>query len=122
MNVLIVEDNKAVSLLISRITEESGHSCFIAADGEVALRLYRQRSIDMLIIDVELPGIDGFQVCRDVREDSSQVPIIIVSGNQGEPWRQQAFDAGANEFLPKPVRPSALLPILERHLCPAKIV
>lgn len=119
MNVLIVEDSKPVSLVLSRVTEEAGHSWFIAADGEVALRLYQQRNIDMIIVDVELPGIDGYQVAREVRNQSEQMPIIIISGNQGEAWQQQALDAGANEFLPKPIRPSALQALLERYLGPA---
>ncbi|MCB1836095.1 MAG: response regulator [Alcanivoracaceae bacterium] len=116
MNVLIVEDNKPVSLVLSRVTEEAGHSWFIAADGEVALRMYQQRDIDMMIVDVELPGIDGFQVAREVRNQSAKLPIIIISGNQGDVWQQQALDAGANEFLSKPVRPSALQQLLERYL------
>jgi CheY-like chemotaxis protein len=70
----------------------------------------------MMIVDVELPGIDGFQVAREVRNQAAQLPIIIISGNQGEAWQQQALDAGANEFLPKPVRPSALQQLLERYL------
>ncbi|MDF1781228.1 MAG: response regulator [Alcanivoracaceae bacterium] len=116
MNVLIVEDNKPVSLLISRIAEESGHSYFIAADGELALRLYSQRDIDLVIVDVELPGIDGYQVAREIRNHCTQIPIVVISGNQGESWHQQAIDAGANEFLPKPVRPSSLQSLLQRYL------
>ena len=116
MNVLIVEDSKPVSLLISRVAEEAGHACFIAANGEIALRLYGQREIDLIIVDVELPGIDGFDVAREVRNQSAQLPIIVISGNQGEAWRQQALDAGANEFVPKPLRPSALQSMLDRHL------
>ena len=59
MNVLVVEDNKAVSLIICRIIEELGHEYVLAADGEAALRLYRQRNVDLLILDVELPILDG---------------------------------------------------------------
>lgn len=120
MNLLIVEDNKPVSLLISRIAEEAGHTCFIAANGEVALRLYDQRDIDLMIVDVELPGIDGFDVAREVRNQSAHLPIIVISGNQGEVWRQRAIDAGANEFLPKPLRPSSLQTVLNRHLAQIK--
>ena len=116
MNVLIVEDNKPVSLLMSRVTEEAGHRYFIAADGEVALRMYDQRDIDMVIVDVELPGIDGYQVAREIRNQAPQLPIVVISGNQGESWRQQALDAGANEFIAKPVRPSSLQELLQRYL------
>lgn len=120
MNLLIVEDNKPVSLLISRIAEEAGHTCFIAANGEVALRLYDQRDIDLMIVDVELPGIDGFDVAREVRNQSAHLPIIVISGNQGEVWRQRAIDAGADEFVPKPLRPSALQTLLDHHLAQIK--
>ncbi|MFN3714270.1 MAG: response regulator [Alcanivoracaceae bacterium] len=116
MNVLIVEDNKPVSLLLSRITEEAGLGYVIAADGEVALRLFGQRDIAMAIIDVELPGLDGYQVARDIRNRAPALPIIIISANAGDAWRQQAFDAGADEFLAKPLRPSELTTLFRRHL------
>lgn len=116
MNVLIVEDNKPVSLLVSRVAEEAGHNYYIAADGEVALRMYGQRPIDMVIVDVELPGIDGFQVTREIRDRAPRLPVVVISGNHGEAWRQQATDAGASEFLPKPVRPSALRELFLRYL------
>ncbi len=115
MNVLIVEDNKPVSLLISRIIEEAGHNYFIAADGEGALRLFSQRPVDLVIVDVELPGIDGYQVAREIRNGAARLPVVVISANQGEAWQQQALDAGANEFLPKPVRPSSLQALLERY-------
>ena len=115
MNVLIVEDNKPVSLLLSRIVEETGLGYVIAADGEVALRLFGQRDIHMAIIDVELPGLDGYQVARDIRNQSPSLPVLIISANSGDSWRQQAFDAGADEFLSKPVRPSELIALLQRY-------
>jgi len=115
MNVLIVEDNKPVSLLLSRIVEDMGLGYVIAADGEAALRLFSQRNISMAIIDVELPGLDGYQVARDIRNQSPTLPVLIISGNNGDSWRQQAFDAGADEFLAKPIRPSELTVLLQRY-------
>ncbi|PKM22218.1 MAG: hypothetical protein CVV10_05440 [Gammaproteobacteria bacterium HGW-Gammaproteobacteria-14] len=114
MNILIVEDNKPVSLLLSRVVQEAGYGYVIAPDGETALRLFEQREIHMAIIDVELPGVDGFQVTRDIRDCSPALPLVIISANSGEAWRQQAFDAGADEFLSKPLRPSMLLDLLKR--------
>lgn len=116
MNVLIVEDNKPVSLMLSRITQEAGFGYFIAADGEAALRLFDQRDVDMAIVDVELPRLDGYQVAREIRNQHPTLPILVISGNTGESWRQQALDAGATEFLPKPVRPSTLNAALTRLL------
>ena len=115
MNVLIVEDNKPVSLLVSRVVEEAGFGYVIAADGETALKLFRQRDIRMAIIDIELPGLDGYQVARDIRNQSPDLPIVIISANSGAAWRQQAVDAGADEFLAKPLRPSELTAVLQRY-------
>ena len=69
----------------------------------------------MAIIDVELPGLDGYQVARDIRNQSPSLPVLIISANSGDSWRQQAFDAGADEFLAKPVRPSELIALLQRY-------
>ena len=117
MNVLVVEDNKAVSLVLARVIEEAGYGAIIAADGEAALRLFRQRDIIMAILDVQLPDLDGFRAAQQIRNEAgSEMPIIIISGNSGEAWAQQALDVGANEFLSKPVRPSQLIALLRRYL------
>lgn len=118
MNVLVVEDNKPVSMLICRVVEELGCGYVLAADGESALRLFRQRDINMVIVDVELPGMDGFQVAREIREEAgaSPLPIIFISGNTGEAYRQQAQDAGGDAFMPKPLRPGELKRTLQTFI------
>lgn len=119
MNVLIVEDNKPVSLTLSRIVEEAGHGYVIAADGDTALKMFAQRDVDMAIIDVELPGLDGYQVARTIRNSNPLLPLVIISGNSGESWQQQARDAGADLFVSKPIRPSEMNDLLQRFLSPA---
>ena len=116
MNVLVVEDNKAVSLIICRIIEELGHQYVLAADGEAALRLYHQRDIDLLILDVELPILDGFTVARDVRNGNPHIPILFISGNNSEACFQQCLDAGGDTLMPKPLRPSELRAWLDSRL------
>lgn len=116
MNVLVVEGNKAVSLIICRIIEELGHQYVLAADGEAALRLYHQRDIDLLILDVELPILDGFTVARDVRNGTPHIPILFISGNNSEACFQQCLDAGGDTLMPKPLRPSELRTWLNSRL------
>lgn len=117
MNILVVEDNKPVSMLICRVVEELDCGYVLAADGEAALKLFQQRDVRALIVDVELPGLDGFQVARSIREEAGgEFPIIFISGNTGEAYRQQAQDAGADAFLPKPLRPAELKATLSRFL------
>tara|TARA_Y100001001_G_scaffold161348_1_gene185616 strand:+ start:303 stop:743 length:441 start_codon:yes stop_codon:yes gene_type:complete len=108
MQILVVEDNKAVSLIICRIIEEMGHDYVLAADGEAALRLFQQREVDMLVADVELPILDGFTVAREVRNQAPTLPILFISGNSSEAYRQQCLDAGGDILLPKPLKPSEL--------------
>lgn len=119
MNVLIAEDNKPISLLLARVTEEAGFGAIIAADGETALRLFQQRQVDMVILDVQLPGLDGFRVAQQIRNLAGpDLPIILISGNSGEAWQQQAEDVGANLFLSKPIRPSRFTELLNQYLVP----
>lgn len=116
MNVLIVEDNKPVSLMLSRLVEEAGYGYVMAANGEQALRLFGQRDIALAIIDVELPGLDGFQVAREFRNSNPTLPLVIISGNSGDAWQQQARDAGADLFISKPLKPSTLQDVLLKYL------
>lgn len=116
MNILIVEDSKPVTLVISRVVKEAGHDCLFAANGEIALRLFRQREIDMLIVDVELPGIDGYEVVREVRRVSPGMPVVMVSAHEKEERHRQALEAGANEFINKPLPPSRLQQLLTHYL------
>lgn len=115
MNVLIVEDNKPVSLLLSRMVEEAGLGYVIAANGEVALRLFQQRDIHLAIIDVELPALDGYQVTEAIRALAPDLPIVVISGGPQQERQQQALAAGANEFLGKPLRPSVVQQLLDRY-------
>ncbi|WP_237738834.1 response regulator [Alcanivorax hongdengensis] len=112
----MVEDNKAVSLIICRVIEEMGHQPLLAGDGETALRLYRQREIDLLILDVELPVLDGCSVARDLRNQGLGLPILFISGNSSDGYRQQCQDAGGDAFLAKPLRPSELRAQLQQML------
>ena len=119
MRILVVEDNKAVSLIICRIIEELEHEYVLAADGEAALRLFRQREVDLLILDVELPVLDGFSVAREVRNENGNIPILFISGNSSEAYQQQSLDAGGDTLMAKPIRPSELRRRLEGYLAKA---
>ena len=116
MNVLIVEDNKPVGLMLGRVVSELGLGVLMARDGEGALRMFRQREVDLILMDIQLPGLDGLEVTREIRSEDSTLPVILISGDSGEQWRQRARSAGATEFLGKPLRPSELSGALRRHL------
>ena len=103
--------------MLARVVRELGLGAFMAGDGDSALRMYQQREVNLILMDVQLPTLDGFSVTREIRNMAGfSVPVILISGNSGEAWQQQARDAGANEFLEKPIRPSELSAVLERYL------
>lgn len=116
MQILIVEDNKPVSLVLSSFVEQAGYEYVIAADGEQALKLFEQRDIGLAFVDVELPGLDGYQVTRTLRNQAPQLPLIVISANTSAAWQQQAIDAGADEFLAKPIRLTNVRDLLTRFL------
>lgn len=116
MSVLVVEDNKAVSLIISRIIEELNYPWVLAADGPAALRLYQQRDIHLIIMDVELPVLNGFRVAREIRGTNPNIPILFISATDTPEYHQQCIDTGGAMLMPKPLRLSELRRWLESTL------
>ena len=86
----------------------SGHQVLMAEDGAEGLAMARTGSPDLIILDVGLPHIDGFHVCRTIREESS-VPILLLSGRHGEIDKVIGLDLGADDYVTKPFSPSELL-------------
>ena len=101
--VLIVDDDPAFVRLVDRVLTEKGYEVVKAMDGQGALRLLFDRRPDMVLLDVVMPGMDGWQICRRIR-DLSDVPIIMLTGHQmGEEDVVRGLDHGADDYLLKPV-------------------
>lgn len=101
LRVLIVEDDEATAAIVSHHFTDQGVPVTHAVDGPAALQALRERPIDIVILDVMLPGPDGLEICRQIREQSD-LPIIILSARTHEADRVAAFDSGADDFVPKP--------------------
>ena len=99
--ILIVDDDSSIAELISLYLEKECFSTKIAEDGEAALSLYEKEGADLLILDLMLPGIDGYEVCRRIRA-SSDVPIIMLSA-KGETFdKVLGLELGADDYMLKP--------------------
>ena len=111
MKVLVVDDDARVRLLL-RHTLQDTHRVFEARDGEEALRQLALHRPDVVLLDVEMPILDGLSVCREVRADRAfdRLAIVIVSGSGRE---VEALDAGADRYVPKPFRPLRLLSVID---------
>jgi two-component system OmpR family response regulator len=102
MRVLVVEDEPKVASFIQRGLADEALAVDIASDGCSAARLIQSSRFDLIILDILLPDVDGFTVCRRVREHDSVIPILMLSARGMVADRVRGLDAGADDYLTKP--------------------
>ncbi|KMZ54617.1 response regulator transcription factor [Dorea sp. D27] len=106
-DILLVEDNDELAGLLRELLVDSGYSVVHAASGEEALRYAEQGSVRLMILDIMLPGMDGFAVCRAVRAVQN-VPILIMSAKSDKQDKLMGYELGADDYMEKPVEPEIL--------------
>jgi two-component system OmpR family response regulator len=109
MRTLIVEDETKIAALLRRGLGEEGHAADVAANGEDALWMARATAYDAIVLDVMLPGIDGFETCRELRRAGVWSPVLMLTARDAVEDRVTGLDAGADDYLPKPFSFSELL-------------
>jgi DNA-binding SARP family transcriptional activator len=107
--VLVVEDNVLSRELMNAVLKSAGYSVVLAKDGAEALMMVGRENIDLLVIDVDLPYIDGHSLLQAMHENGVSVPAIFISGLPGDDVEVRAFEVGAADFIRKPVKNSVLL-------------
>lgn len=107
-HVLVVDDDREIRSLLSDYLEKNGFRTSSAADGKEMRRVLERALVDLIVLDVMLPGEDGLKLCRDLRA-GSQVPIIMLTARGEELDRILGFELGADDYLPKPFNPRELL-------------
>jgi putative two-component system response regulator len=102
--ILVVEDDPRVRDVLSRFLEREGYVAILAATGEEALELTRAHPPDLVLLDVQLPGMDGYAVCRQLKENEATalIPVTILTGLQDADARTHGIEAGADDFISKP--------------------
>jgi putative two-component system response regulator len=103
-SVLVVDDDPHVALLLERLVESEGHSVRRACDGWEALELVRQCPPDLVLLDLDMPHLGGFEVCRRLKQDPALrlMPIVIITAQSDAEARLRAWELGADDFLHKP--------------------
>jgi DNA-binding response OmpR family regulator len=116
--ILLVEDDPSVLRAISFILEKEGYQVLTAINGLDGLRKAKEEKPDLLILDVMLPGLDGFEVCHRLRAETqtAQLPILMLSAKGQAADKAMGLSVGANEYLTKPVERSVLLSTIETLL------
>ena len=104
LRVLVADDELTTRLVLKAALEKSGFAVVLAVDGEDALRQFALTPCDMVMLDVEMPGLDGHQVCLQLRQRvGSELPIVMVTGMDDVLSVERSFDVGATDFIPKPL-------------------
>ena len=107
-NILIVEDEKNMQDIICEYMHRGGHICFTADDGVDALMILKHNPMDLMILDIMMPHLDGFSVCKMAREMSS-LPIIMLTAKSDEEDKLKGYEYGADDYMTKPFSPKILL-------------
>lgn len=113
--ILIVEDEETIADLEKDYLELSGFEVEVANDGDSGLEKALQEEYDLLILDLMLPGVDGFEICRKVR-DEKNTPIIMVSAKKDDIDKIRGLGLGADDYMTKPFSPSELVARMKAHL------
>lgn len=111
--ILIVEDDPAALRLVSFTLESAGYQVVTAVNGVEGLRKAQEETPDLMVLDVMLPGIDGFEVCHRLRSDPAtsqgRLPILMLSAKSQEADRAMGEKVGADLYLPKPAAPEEIM-------------
>jgi len=102
MYILVVEDERRLAQVVRKVLEEEGHTVDVAHDGEEGLAMAMDGTHDVVVLDVLLPGMDGFEVCRSLRANRVDVPVLLLTALDGVEDRVRGLDSGADDYLPKP--------------------
>jgi two-component system OmpR family response regulator len=102
MRVLVVEDEARMASLLERGLREEGYAVDVASDGPDGLWMATENDYDAVLLDIMLPGFDGFDVCRRMREAGRWAPVLLLTAREGVDDRVQGLDAGADDYVTKP--------------------
>jgi len=129
IKILIVEDEQKVAGFVKKGLEEHGFEADIAYDGLMGLKMFQQTIYQLIIIDINLPVMNGFDLCKEIRKANSRIPILMLTALSGTDNKVMGFESGADDYLVKPfefreliVRLKALLKRSERQVFTSSIL
>lgn len=103
--VLIADDEEAISSMLYKVIRSNGMNAETAASGEEVLKLMEEKEYSLLLLDINMTGMDGFEVIQQIRSKNNNIPIIIISGRQEDYDTLYGLDIGADDYITKPFNP-----------------
>jgi CheY-like chemotaxis protein len=116
--ILVVDDEPSIVRLMEFILARQGHEMLVAVNGEEALQKVRDHRPDLVLLDIMMPRIDGYEVARTLRADAetAEMPIVMLSAKAQEEDIQRGIDVGVNEYITKPFSPEHLVHVVADYL------
>lgn len=108
-SVLVVDDDATVSDVVRRYLERAGYTVLLAGDGPSALAAFREHRPDLVVLDLMLPGLDGRELCRLMRAEASELPVVMLTALGTEADRVLGLELGADDYVTKPFSPRELV-------------
>lgn len=119
--ILVVDDDKNTRLFLSAVLEGAGYTVSMAENGEEALEVLDAQHIDLVVLDVMMPRMDGYEFTRIIRETDENLPILMVSAKQMPADKHRGFEAGTDDYITKPIDDEEMLYRIKALLRRAKI-
>jgi DNA-binding response OmpR family regulator len=121
--ILIVDDEKLILISTRIVLESVGYKVLTAASGEEAIRSAQEEVPGLILLDIMMPGIDGWETLSRLKEDptTKEIPVIIFTAREHSRGRQLAREMGAADYFQKPFEPDELIAIVEEYLVPADV-
>jgi len=107
-NILIADDNRQITSILEEYTKKEGHTPYVAFDGQEALDLFYKVHPEVVLLDVMMPKMDGFEVCREIRKKSN-TPVIMITARGEDFERIMGLDIGADDYIVKPFSPGEVM-------------
>jgi DNA-binding response OmpR family regulator len=107
--ILLVEDEKTIADTLQFGLQENGYEVSVAYDGDMGLRLFEHYPFNLVVLDINLPGMNGFELCKDIRAKAPLVPVIMLTALSALEDKIEGYDAGADDYLVKPFEFKELL-------------
>lgn len=122
VHILVVDDDKHTRLLIKAVLETEGYEVSTAVDGEDALRVMDKNNIDLIVLDIMMPGMDGYELTKTLRENDNNLPILMVSAKQLPADKHKGFLVGTDDYITKPIDDEEMLLRIKALLRRSQIV
>jgi two-component system alkaline phosphatase synthesis response regulator PhoP len=113
--IMVIDDEPYIARVIKFKLEQEGYTVYSANDGISGLEKIRQEKPDLVLLDVMMPGLSGYEVCQKIKADTalSQIPVVILTAKGQERDREQGLSVGASDYITKPFSPNRLLELVK---------